>query len=315
MKRTILAVAALALLLTASPRVWAGPANAAHISADAKWYVHLDMDIARTTEIFKVIREELNAKFPLEDTLAQLRQLLGFDPIQEIKGISLFATTFDPGNATILVYGKLDQASLRGLLANNPDFQETTRGKHVILTWSDKGKTPAGCFYNPDLILIGERADVVLTALDALDSGKNSCPLVRQPTDGTFLSGGATDLKGIKDKGLSQFAEAADGLTLSAGEREGKLQINAAVNFKTPEVATQMKQLADGLKALVMLNAKKSPVTAATVGKVVTSQDGSRVSLSFDYETKTLLQTIKTMVEEKQNQDKATEAVKTDPAK
>ncbi len=315
MKRMIPAVATLALLLIGVPRASAGPANAAHIPADAKWYVHLDMDIARTTEIFKIVREEINAHVPLEDTLAQLRQLLGFDPIQEIKGISLFATTFDPGNATILVYGKLDQASLRGLLANNPDFQETTRDKHVILTWSDKGKTPAGCFYKPDLIVIGERADVVLTALDALDSGKNACPLVRQPTDGMFLSGGATDLKGIKDKGLSQFAEAADGLTLAAGEREGKIQVNVAVNFKTPEVATQMKQLADGLKALVMLSAKKSPVTAQTVGSILTSQDGSRVSVSFEHETKTLLQTIKSMVQEKQNQDKATEAAKTEPAK
>src|SRR5436190_1339782 len=85
-------------LLVWSRSVLAGPANAKHVSQDAKWYIHLDFDAAKQTVIYTQILDAIKVQFPLEETLAQVKQFMGVNPLTDISGVTVYSNTFEKGD-------------------------------------------------------------------------------------------------------------------------------------------------------------------------------------------------------------------------
>lgn len=287
----------------------AGPVDPNHLPALAIWYVHLDMEAARKTVLFKEIREEVNTKVPLEDTLAQIRATLGFDPIADIKGVTLYGTSFTQGVGTVLVYGKLDHGGVQTMLAGNPGYAQGTHGKHIVHTWADKGKQPAACFYNQELIVLGDSKETVAAALDVLDGKtRGGSTLVKQQPPGAIAYAAASGLRDVADQGLSRLLAASEDIMLNLVEVEGKAKATLAVTFRTPETATQMGKLAEGLRALLILNAQKAPVAADVASQIATSVEGTRVSATFECDSAKLLGQLRALHEEHQRNQAAARA-------
>ena len=126
----------------------AGPANAKHVGADAKWYIHLDAESAKQSTLFKQALDLLGAQFPVEDAAAQIKTAIGIDPLKDITGITVYSNTFEKDVAAILIYAKADKNLLTQAVAQNPEHKEQMHGTHMLHTWVDNndGKTKAGCF-------------------------------------------------------------------------------------------------------------------------------------------------------------------------
>src|SRR5690349_9657899 len=122
---------------------YAGPADAKHVAADAKWFIHLDFEAAKKTELYAQVLEVAKAQFPLEETVNQLKGLIGVNPLTDITGVTVYNTSFKKDVAAVLIYAKVDRALLLQAIAQNPDYKEVEYGKYTLNQWTDNndGKT------------------------------------------------------------------------------------------------------------------------------------------------------------------------------
>src|SRR5258706_4896206 len=139
-------IACIALFVLA-PLAFAGPANSKHVPADAKWYLHLDLEAAKETALFNQVLDAVKLQFPIEEVVGQLKAGIGVNPLTDITAVTVYNNSFEKDVAAIVVYAKIDPTLLNNVLAQNPDYKETVYGKHLLLGWTDKddGKAKNGC--------------------------------------------------------------------------------------------------------------------------------------------------------------------------
>lgn len=282
---------------------WAGPANPKHVAPDAKWYIHLDLDNARETAIFKELLDAVRLQFPLDETLAQLKQAIGVNPLTDITGVTVYNTSFEKDAAAVIFYAKVEQALLTAALANNPDYKQQAYGKHTFHTWTDPndGKTKNGCFWGEGVVVMGDRVETLQAAIDVLDGkAKSGSSLIKEHKKSEFLYA-AADLAQSDDKNVSQLLSNSEAATASASEEQGTFALTLNLTAKTAEQANQLKTILDGLKAFGQLGAaKETPTAAGLIKQVSVSVEGARVTARFQHDSKTLLQALQKLHQENQ---------------
>jgi hypothetical protein len=274
----------------------ADPVVAKHIAKDAKWYIHLDFAAAKQTVLYSTVLDAVRAHFPLDDTLAQVKQFLDVDPLTDINGFTVYNNSFEKDVAAIIVYAKVNPERFGQALAQNPDFKETRYNNHALLSWTDNndGKHKNGCFYAPGIVLMADREATLKMAVDVLDGTTPAeSPLAKKPeAAGAFLYGSA-DLAQAPDKNVSQLLSNSEAATASLGETDGKLKLAVNITARSPQTGVQLKKLLDGVKAFGELAASRDlPTAAALLQQVELTVDGTHISATFTHDSKTLLQTI-----------------------
>jgi hypothetical protein len=301
-RRLTLATCCLALLsfLTARPAV-AGPPNPKHVAADAKWYLHLDVEAAKQTVLYNAVLDAIKATYPLEETVSQLKQFIGVNPLTDISGVTVYNTSFEKDVAAVIIYATVDQTLLTNALAQNRDYKETPYGQHTILSWTDNndGKHKTGCFFANGIVVMADKEATLKMAIDVLDGAKPAgSPLVKTPAAGTFLSASA-DLAQADDKNVSQLLSNSEAATASATETDGKLTISINLTAKNEQTAAQIRKMADGLQALGMLAASHDlPTAAELIKQVQITGEGTKLTATFSHDSKTLLQTLQKLDQE-----------------
>lgn len=304
-KAKLLALLCLSVMLFGIPRIaLAGQANAKHLAADTKWFLHLDFEAAKKTVVYAEVLDAVKAQYPLEDTLAQLKAGIGVNPLTDVTGVTVYNTSFEKDVAAVIIYAKVDQELLQLAVSNNPDYKQVAYGKHTLHTWTDNndGKTKVGCFYGDGMILLADKAETLKAAVDVLDGTKTAgSALVKDPAKGAFLYG-AVDLNGaaqVADKNLSQLMANATGITACAAELEGKVIVTVKVSTKSAELAGQLKKMIDGVKAFGELATRADhPTISDLLTKAQVAVDGSSVVGTFEHDAKTLLATLQKIDEE-----------------
>ncbi|MDB5320089.1 MAG: hypothetical protein JWN40_1720 [Phycisphaerales bacterium] len=293
-------IATLALLFL-SPLAFAAPPNAKHLPADAKWYLHLDVEAAKQTALFDNVLTAVKTQFPIDDVLAQLKAGIGVNPLTDITAITVYNNSFEKDVAAVVIYAKIDVGPLNNALAQNPDYKETVYGKHLLLGWTDNndGKPKTGCFYGDGIILMADKVDTLKLAVDTLDGTKPAgSALVKEPAKGVFLSA-AADLAHANDPNVAQLLSSSQAATASIGETaDGKLQVSVNLTAKSPEQAAQIKKMLDGVAAFGQLATRDVPTAAALLNQVTVTADGAKVIATFQHDSKTLLQTLQKIDQE-----------------
>jgi hypothetical protein len=290
-----------ALALFLSPAALAAPPDAKHVAADAKWYVHLDFDAAKQTALYAQILEVARAQFPLEATVAQLKQFIGVNPLTDITGVTIYNNSFEKDVAAVLIYAKVDRELLLKALSQNPDFKDLAYNKHTINSWTDDndGKTKHGAFFGDNVVVMSDQIDTLKLALDVLDGAKPAgSPLVKEPAKGVFLSISA-DLAQAGDKNVAKLLSTSEPATAAVGEYENKLVVDVNLTAKAAEQANQIKAMLDGVKAFGKVGiASDLPTAAALLDKVTVTADGAKVFARFSHEANTVLDTLKKLDQE-----------------
>ena len=292
--KKMLAVACFALLPAfVTP---ADPVVAKHIAKDAKWYIHLDFAAAKQTVLYSTLLDAARARFPVDDTLAQVKQFLDIDPLTDISGATVYNNSFEKDVAAIIVYAKANPERFAQVLGQNPDFAQATYNNHALLSWTDNndGKHKNACFFAPGIVLMADREATLKMAVDVMDGTKPAeSPLAKKPeAAGAFLYASA-DLAQAPDQNVSQLLSNSEAATASLGEVEGKLKLSVNITAKSPQTAAQLKKLIDGVKAFGELAASRNmPTAAALMQQVELTADGTHISASFSHDSKTLLETI-----------------------
>lgn len=311
-------LAAAVLLPLLSLAALAGPPEPKHLPADAKWYIHLDVDAAKQTVLYQTALEAVRLQFPVDDVLAQVKGAIGVNPLTDIAGITVYNNSFEKDAGAVLIYATVDKDRLMGAIAQNPGHKDVPYGKHLLHSWVDNndGKTKHGAFYGDGLIVMGDRDETLKRAIDVLDGGKpGGSALVKAPAKGAFLTA-AADLAQSDDHNISQLLSNSEAATASAGETEGVFRLSLNLVAKTAEQGAQLKQLLDGVKAFAQLGAGRDlPTAASLVRQVTVGGDGAKITASFEHDAKTLLDTLQKLDQENKARQAKRAPAKAAPAK
>lgn len=257
-------ICSLAVLLLVQTSGLTGPLQKDHIPADAKWLFHLDLDGFRETKLGAYVAEEF-----LNRAAAEVREHLKFDfgaVYQKIHSITGYGTDYDMGkevNGVLLVNAEAEASKVvegflaAGLLQQDEKGLKKLQQEPYPLYVVDK------LFLAPrigDCLILGKSREQIAKTADLLaGKGKTSA--------GAKAFGGFPDLansffffgvaegfgEGLPVPPQAKVLKMADGGRLALGENAERLVLNLALRGKTAEVATQIRQILEGLLALVSL--------------------------------------------------------------
>ena len=227
------------------------------VPAGAKWFLHLDLEAFKATQMGKFALEQLTAFGPQIDAVSALMQS---DLRKDLSGITVFGANDvdEPEMAVVLIHGQFKPAHVLTLLKANPTFRSEKVGDRELLTWTDKknseSKTQFGSIVNENLLLVGTQQKFVVQALKVLDGQSPALDPKKladlQIEKGAYLTGGLFSLAALPVPPEAKVLENVKSLALALGENGTKLEANLRLNASNEEAATQVQQLLQGLIAL-----------------------------------------------------------------
>jgi len=263
-----LALVLLAGLFLAGP-LWAGSFRTNDISATAKWTAHLDVDQIVNSQLGRMVINEILKEEGLNEKRAAFKSMFGFDPLEDVRSITVWGRGFQEKEGVALFKGNFNQEKLLVLVEANGFYAKQAYRTYEIHEWEDNGKTQYGTFYGGDMVIIGNKPGIVELALDVLDA--------QQPTLGgggalkglDVLPGGAWFVGSVVDFGeaAGQNPQAAllktgQQITIVAGESSGVVYAEGTLKTKDNESAQQVHQVLQGILAFGMLMREKVPIVA-----------------------------------------------------
>ncbi len=313
LRNTIGVALGLAVLCGMSGITTAGPLDKSQVSADAKWVVHTDVEgflASKTGGAFTDLLKKQGA----DKGIAAFAVMFGFDPLKDVKGITLYGAEFKDTAGVALLDVNFDREKILTLLKANQSFKEDKCNDHAFYSWVDNpkegesadkpGPTKYGCFFGKTGAVITQDLDMLKKALDVLDSkadtlAKKGAALSVEPSKGAFVvAAGAGIGEALASAKTTDKAGAAviSQLTAAAfelGEAKDKVYCTLSLTGKTEAVATDLWKIVDGLLALVDLfkpaidagDAKGQQVPkelVAMVKDITVAAEGKTVTVKMD---------------------------------
>lgn len=276
------------LTLLASPLLSAGEFNPENIPAGAQWYLHADAEQLRETKIGKTIIRELRKNHGQQ--LADVENLLDFDPIKDLSDVSLFGNG-KKDSAVIIIQGNLKRSHLESVIVDADKYQSNDYQGETIHSWRDKGKNQNAAFHGPTLVVVSENVNLVMETLDVLAKRKPHLIVGTDSNNGSVMMGTANieALNLPADKG-SKLVKKAQAVNASLSEVEGRLRADVVITTKKDITASRLQKIAEGLIAFGMMS---EPDLEELNIEHSTSAEGNKVSLHLSLPTEEALAILK----------------------
>ncbi len=293
MRKSFIILLVVCALLPASA-VIAGGLNKGIISGDANWVAHVDVEGFNNSAIGRIIRRHLDETGELQK-LEAFKAVFSFNPLDDIRNVTIYGSGKEKENAVAVIQAKFDKETLLKLLRQNATYKEVKYGKYQIQSWIDdkhKGNEDDrqyGSFHGKDTVIIGSGLDTVKKSLDVLDGkAKNARQkkvfrLLRKAPKGAVVVAAAN--------GLAKMAEQWDQAVmlkntnqscLFVGEADGNFFIDLKLDATSPETATELTQMIQGLIALLNLAGKDQPKVAELAAAIKVTTKKKLVHVHFE---------------------------------
>lgn len=307
------AVLSLSLLLFCSPAGLADGLHPERVPAQARWVAHVDFSGLFDSHLLAVLAEREG--FDLDDEWRdEMVENLGFDPIDEVLGITLFGTTDEPehGAALVAVSSKVD-AALDILATQVHRSVEDVDGLNVTKWESPDGDPPIYSYVarregsDLRLLVASSVRDEVVTAVsvlrgdaDSLASGDGSFPV--HTGEGSLAYVAAGDILGLLDGGLDDQAleirRMVRSIEIEIGEHGDDVFARVSARTANAQAAQQVGTVVQGAKALVTLAAQSEPEAKQALPllqSIEARTDGDTVTLSFTHDLDGLIELVESM--------------------
>ena len=239
----------------------AAPVDLKQVPADAKWVVHVDVDAIRASTVVRNAYKKSMEMHPEAAAGFDLaKKFVGMNPREDLHGITLYDKVIGKPEGVVIVAADIDQKPLLALVEKAPDHKVVKSGDYELHTWTDKhhgNKTVAGAFYKGG-IAFAEGADALKAALDLIggkgSNAVNSALAGPVPPGTTVL----VRVTGIKSAGLpckSPIVKQMESARIVMGENNGESFFKGKAVMTNPEIASQVKTILEGGKALASLQA------------------------------------------------------------
>lgn len=280
-----------ALVLGWAAVAQAEPLNLAQIPDDAKWFAHVDVDAMRDSTVVRQFYGTCLAKHDADKHFDRFAEHFGFDPRTDLHGITLYGSKISKDEGVMIVSAAVDKQRLLQMAEKAPCHEVADYKDFKIHTWMHKkGKYEhkvSGAFFQDDRMVFGSTVEKVQKALDVLKgeganlAGKKDSPLAQEDPAGAIFVARAVDLAEAEVPCKSPLLKQSKLLSLVKGEHEGQWFGKGTLVTDSPEVAEQVKQIIEGIGAMVLLQHGDDPEIRDLIHQYKLSVQNSTVTLKF----------------------------------
>ena len=311
--KQLMMVLMVSVLLAAVP-VLGGPLVKSRVSGSANWVAHVDNERFNSTQIGRLIREELRNQ-GMEENLTNFANVFSFHPLDDVLNVTIYGQDQKPEKAVVLIEAKFDKERLLTVLRFNPSYEEAGYGDIVIHSWVDEKKQDPndsnvgrmyGCFYNDELVVMGAGLEAVKQAVDVLNgSAENAFSGVFNQASldakGAFFQVAANNVgEVVGEEPEAAALKQTDELGLAIGEFEGNFYVDLDLKAKSEEAAQAISKILDGIIAFATLADEEQPKLAELAKKVELSCVQNTIQVRFKASSETVFSFLKEQWKKKQ---------------
>ncbi len=256
------------------------------VSSSAKWLVHVDVDAFNASQTGALVKTEILAQHA--DRLEGIKTTFGFDPLQDIRALTLYGEDAARENAVVVARGRFDAEKLIALAKLNPAYEQIPYGALTIRKWHDAGKDGFGCFFAADTLILGGRLDVLRSALDVLGGTKPHLAAdtglggMAAAANGAILFAAGDGLGGMQGmQPNAAILKNSQTASLRVSEVNGELQVEVSLAAPNAEKAEQVVNVLKGMIAAGLLAQDQNPVLARLAQAVRLNVEGSQIKLGL----------------------------------
>lgn len=313
MKKSMTVLAVTVLVAAAAP-VFGGQLLKNQVGAGANWVAHLNFDQLVKSQLGQLIRAEL-AKEGLEEQLQGFQAIFSFNPIDDIRDVTIYGNGSDREKAVALFEGKFDKEKLLAVVQMNPQYKEIKHGDLVVHSWVDENKKDPngpdqrmyGCTYKDNMVVLGAGLEAVKKAVDVLTGSAPSTGdrLFKQPAlnaQGAFLQIAANAVNDLADhRNEAAVLEKTDELGAAVGENNGTFYVNLSLRAESNEIAQNVKKLLEGIIAFLTLAGGEQPALTELANKLKLSAVDRTVAISFESSSESVFALLKEAWQKQKN--------------
>ena len=294
MKKSMFILTAALLSLTSLAEV-----KVTHFPADTKLLVHLDVKRLVNSKTGDLLKESMDDKSRRK--MDSFKALSGIDFMRDLDSVYVMGTGGEKDKGAVYATGRFDVNKLTAILGGNDDFKSEPFGAHNILTWTDKGETHHGCFVNSGLAVASDNMDVLKNCLGLLDgkgeslAADSAFAAIVPGQANRFVSLAAHDVDSLASAGSSesgqpgkpnqlQMLQSAKSLIFCVDQTtadRADLMLRAAVSAADVEKAQQLAAMAQGIQAMMMMQAAENPEVAKLAQSFSVQSEETKVKMSF----------------------------------
>jgi hypothetical protein len=296
---------ALGVALSVAQTGRTAPLPRTQVPADAVWYLHLDLDKLKTTQLGQWFMGELD-KPEVQQKMAAFQALFNFDPRKKLKDCTLFSRGNSPEDAVLILRGSFDTDRLMVLARMGKEYRTSQHRDYTIHGWLDesrKTKTGAsahsfGAIHTSGAVVLGQKSKRVAEALDVMDGLQGGLDKGKYFAEGASAPAGAVLVGAARRTEGAQFAPNAEILkhfktmNLSANEAEDHVSVDLGVEAESEEAARNLQAMAQGLLAWVSFQGDQTGASRWLQGLSV-AQKGALVSASLKVPAVDVIQILK----------------------
>ncbi|MEX0704788.1 MAG: hypothetical protein WD069_22005 [Planctomycetales bacterium] len=302
--RTAAVAAAFAIPVWTASFAPAALFDAAHVSAEAKWVLHYDVDASRATAYGKKFHQEHVATEKGQEKLAWVRDRYGIDLEKDLHGFTAYGNNYQPHSGVLLMHSKFDASKIEAVVKDEAGYRTSRHGNHVIHAWTAKHGKPgeegaaqaaghpvAAALVESRVVVIAGTEAGVKSALDVLDGkAKNlqgaRSPLVFDVPAGTFFQGAAFSLTDLKTRPRPfPILQESNSARMTFGESAGKTSFSFDLDTGSMQRAKQVATMVEGLKAMLALQAEARVELAPIAQGLTVKQADSAVEIDWNVAT------------------------------
>ncbi len=273
----------------------AGPVKGDLVAADARWLFHLDLDALRASKIGAYLfKEVIDKRLADAPKLVQGTDLAAL--ARKITAVTAYGGDYTKGAQTGVLLVDTDADTVKALedlvlgeMERRPDSPIKRLQSQPFPIYQLKSDSVAGLPRRGLIVLAKNRAQVERAGEVANGAKANlkSAPKFQglpEPPRGTVLSAMAEsfqDVAGIPPQ--ARVFQMADGARLALGEVGDKLCLNVSMKARTEEASQQMRQVVEGLVALVSLSDSTNQEVLGLVRGLRVTNAGHLFSMQLDY--------------------------------
>lgn len=284
----------LPLLLALATTAPALPLQTGLVPENAKWLVHLDLDNFRDSKLGNLVLKEMLAAH-----LAQLKAAANVDVeliLQKLHSLTAYGTDFQAGpqaNGVLLLSGEEETRQiLEGFLSaqilQNPDGPIKKQQQDPFVLYSLHNEIFVAPNLAGQVVVSKSRAQVeeakkLLAAKDKPHSNQAFSGYASVPNSFFFLAVAEGFNENAALPPQAKILKQAEGARIVLGEKADLIFLNLALKAKDPEVLQQIRQVLEGMKALVALGQSENKDLLDLVQSTQVASTEKMVTVNLEY--------------------------------
>jgi hypothetical protein len=278
----------LAFWAVSSTLISAAPLAKNQIPADSKWLIHLDMNQFADSQTCKLLLANPSEGKRFRTMLQHYQNLLGVDPLKDITSLTLFGNEVTGSRGVALINGSLNPKQITKLFSSYPQYLTKKNGRVTLHSWTDKstGKAIWASFYSSKQLILSSDEFSLLNTAWVLDGEKPSLGNIKTtplpfppPQNGNYFTAVTKGFSGTTPT-QAMILRNTQSATMQLGETANIVDGAILLNADSPESATQIQQILNGLLVSAGFADADSPLAKLAELSTI-SRAGSTISLKI----------------------------------